>query len=488
MCARYGYVLTVPDMDETDKANALMAFAEDCEGYGQPRLATPVSINPRVANPDSDIIAAGSTGQKAGSCHTCDNCIKADGVRQEFGWAVSMCKAKGSLIMQPSEEAKNCPYAKPGTPWTSVTNVELRKEFRPGFRVGSEKLIKKLMSGSAIDPREVETEIPVEPEDAADGIRAWFKVNCPFGTGKEIPLPIMDPSIFSPEELEMIPQIGDDHHPELYLDYGNLLWRFAVESWQLDRTLFIMSDPGLGKTEFAYYLGWRLQMPVVRIFCTKGMEWEEPFGKTAFDAINGTYWVDGRYTAAYRRPCIIIVDEPNMARPDVVATFRTTTENASTLFLDSGYARDDGERLKLTVKKHNYCFQVWAGNPAWDYRNIGVEELAAADISRLSPFLLLPPPQQLESVIIKRTVMELDGWEIPDDQLDTVLRISDDLRERSKQHTYPGTWGIRENIKVARGLAWYPLEEAYKMAAFNYFDPNVTADLMQQVIGLKVKD
>ena len=489
MCARHGYVLGAPKQEPGAANSALFQFADNCEEYGQPKPTTntPVSLRPRVATVSEAVIEGGPTGASVPTCHGCTNCVKAESVYEQWGYTLPICKAKGTLIFNPNKEHVGCQWASPGPPTESLYDIELRKEFRDDFVLGGDKAAAMVASNGNLtaEPTLYETDAPVDPDDAADGIRAWRRLTCPYGTGKEIFLPVFDSSetgTFTEAERKAIPQTGDEHHPELYVDYGHLVWKFAVEEWMLDQTLLIQSFPGLGKTQFAYYIGWLMQVPVTRIDFQKSIEWDDIFGKVGYNPEEGTFWMDGRYTAAFRRPGVILVDEPNMAKSEIVATLRTSTETSKKIYLDAGYARDDGERLKLEVRAHRYNFQVWCANPAWDPRNIGTEELAAADISRISPAYLGHPPEDIERKIVTSTVEELDGVTIPEDLLDDLMKVSKDIRQASDNGDFPGTWGIRENVMVARKLAWYPFVEAFRMARLNYYDPETAAFVIDNSI------
>ena len=489
MCGRFGYVLNRPMGDTSDDIQAYISFAENCASHGEPLPGTPVKISPRVAEPSDEIINAGPTSMTVASCHGCQNCVKHTAMQEAHGWLLPMCKAKGTLIMSPTNEAKDCPWGRPGPSTSTLMDVDLVKEFRTGFVVNEDAAFHAVIGNGNLhaDPRNYETDAEVSAEDRAEGIRAWRKLVCPNGTGQEIFLPIFDHTengILTEFERTQIPQAEGDHHPEIYVDYGNLVWKFAVEGWTLDQTLFIQSFPGLGKTEFVYHLGWLMQLPVTRFYFQRSTEWEDVFGKVGYSPDRGTFFMDGRFTAGFRRPGLILCDEPNMATGELVATLRTTTEVASTLFLDAAYGETEEERIKLEVRPHRYNFRVWAANPAWDPRNLGTNELAAADISRLSPAYLDYPPTLIEREIIKSAVLELDGWEIPDDLLDDILKVSDDIREAANPENgdFPGTWGIRENVKVARKARWYPFVEAYRMANLNYYEPQVAAWIIDNSI------
>lgn len=478
MCGRHGYVLGHEGQASTDAHNTLAAFAMECPDYGDPLPGKPVSLRPRVSTVSEQVIEDGPTGLEVGSCHACTNCVKHTTVYNEWHWPLPLCRAKGTLIFDPTRENKGCDWASPGASSENLFGVELRKEFRDGFTIDSERAVDNLTDNGnlSVDPRLYETDSPVDPADAEDGIRAWRKLTCPFGTQRTIYLPIFDSSengIFSEHERSQIPQIGDENHPELYVDYAHLVWRFAVEEWQLGQTLMVQSFPGLGKTQLAYYLGWLMQAPVTRLFFTDSIEWDDIFGKVGFGG-GETFWADGRFTAAIRRPGIVLVDEPNLAKSEIVATLRTTTENDPTLYIDASYGRSEEDRINLQVRPNRYNFRIWCSNPSWDPKNIGTKELAAADISRLSPAYLDYPPSVVEKHIVLTTVKELDGWVVPDDLLEDLMKVSTDIRAAVENGDFPGTWGVRENVKVARKLAWYPFVEAFRMAQLNYYEPETS--------------
>lgn len=488
MCGRFGYILGYDGQPVADNRELLKSFAENCDHHGQPDPGKAVTLDPRVAEPSSDIIGDGPTGATVQSCNACRNCVKHTTVMNEWGWPLPLCKAKGRLIFEPMIEAKGdarrgidpCPWANPGMPSESLVEVELRKEFRPGFVMNAEMSFQAMLNNGNLnlEPSTYVTDDEVTEEELEAGIRAWRKLQCPWGTGKETFLPIFDPAYFTDEERERIPATGDAHNPELYVDYSDLLWRFAVTTWERDKTLLIQSLPGLGKTEFTYWLAWLMQVPWTRVFFTDSIEWDDIFGKMLF--VEGeTRWQDGRFTEAFTRPGVICVDEPNLARSEITATLRTSTEKVGTLYLDASVK---GEKQKIVRQKHKYCWPVWCANPAWDHRNIGTKELAAADISRLAPAVLETPPPAVERQIIKGTIAKIEGFDIPDDLLTDLMKVSEDLRQMSHDQEFPGTWGIRENLDVAGNLAWYPFEEAFRMSALNYFNPEIVETIVKTSI------
>ena len=85
------------------------------------------------------------------------------------------------------------------------------------------------------------------------------------------------------------------------------------------------------------------------------------------------------------------------------------------------------------------------------------------------------PPESIERhIIIERC--KLDGYDIPEKVLNDLMKIAVDLREMSDQGTFPGTWGIREQIKVARKTRWYKnLTTAYKRASLDLYERETAA-------------
>lgn len=480
MCGTHGYILGYSGQDVADSRQTLMAFAKDCAEHGQPLPSTPVSLRPRVSSISEEVILRGPTGSTVASCNACQNCVKTDAVMSEWNWPLSLCKAKGTLIFQPASEHRGCEWASPGMPSDTLRDVDLRAEFQPGYVMDAGLALEAMVNNGNlnIDPEQYPTDDEVSPEDAADGIRAWRRLECPFGTGKVIHLPIFDRNHFTEEQQSRIPRTGDGHNPELYVDYSNLLWRFAVTTWQRDHTLLVQSLPGLGKTEFTYYLAWVMQLPWRRIFFTDSIEWDDVFGTLLLED-GETCWVDGEFTQGFQGPEIMCIDEPNLARSEIISTLRTTTEKVPTVHLNTSAK---GKKNTVVKYGHKYNFRIWCANPAWDERNVGTKELAAADLSRLSPAVLEAPPKDIERHIIRTAVRELEGFDIPDKLLTELLKVSADFRELSEQREFPGTWGIRENIDVAGNLQWYPFEEAFRMTALNYFEPAVAKEIIEASI------
>lgn len=480
MCARYGHVLGRNGLSEKGHENLQEQFALNCDSHGQPRPAqVPVQLRSEVATPDVALIKAFAEDNlqpdDLKTCRHCVNLVPSSEVVRNFGFPLDLCRAKGKLIFNSRSDCKGCPFAKEGNPVNPTTSgMSLRPEYDEGFSIPVDVAIKRLVSAgnTNLEPTTFVTEKEVTEADKADGIRAWRRVKNPDGSGQEVFLPIFDREHFTPEQQTNIPSTDDMEHPELYIDYGNLLYTFGVESFMLDETLCLQGPPGVGKTEFARWIAWLMQVPFRRFSFTSSSEVDDMIGKMMYDNELGTYFQQGRIPQAYAQAGVLVCDELNLAEPPIREALRPAFDNNKQLVLDASA----GE----SVTRHPYCFFVIAQNPSWDMRNLGASEMADADYNRLSIVHLEYPPEAVERHIIMERC-KLDGYEIPEKKLDLLMSVANDLREASKQGTIPFTWGIRQQIKVARKTQWYSAVDAYKRAALDFYEEETRTTVIRIV-------
>lgn len=473
MCAVFGHVLgsTRSTPDEIEQASFYMA--NDCPAFGLPRpdefdwnnYVGPVVASPneaqRPAEPDESVV----------SCHNCKSCVSAEVVYREMGWPVPLCQAKGVLILKPIAEARECPYKESGFQDQTTSHINLVEWLREGFRMPEEELLKQFVPAAHdfIDPTVYPTDAPVQPEDVLVGVRAWRRVFDPEGSGKYVDLPIMDPSHYSPEQRLRIPQTGDETHPELYVDYNNLLWQFAVEGWALRETPILEGEPGVGKTQFARTLAWQCQMPFRRIQFQRTMDVIDLLGSDQLRN-NETFFEPGVLPCAWVADEVVLLDEPNVGPDEAWQVLRPVTDNSKELVIGLNH-----------FPRGRFNMLLMAMNPSWDPRNLGTNELADADGNRLSFLLVERPPDPVERHIIRSYCKELDDYDIEDDVIDTILAASADIRAMSETGEYPGTWATRQMIKVARKTKWYTIPKAFRVAALDNLEPSIKDTILQLV-------
>jgi MoxR-like ATPase len=323
-----------------------------------------------------------------------------------------------------------------------------------------------------IEPSEYNTDKPVSAAEEKAGIRAWRRINDPKQTGNCTYLPIYRQDFFSAEAQAMIPKTGDDEHPELYLDHMGICYSVAVFWIEVDETPTLWGMPGTGKTEFYRWMAWQMGLPFVRISVTETSEVDDLIGKMMFSKDKGTYFQEGRLTVAWQSPCVLVLDEPNAGPPAVWHALRPITDSSKQLAND----QDTGK----PIPRHPDCYLGFAMNPAWDSRNTGVQNLAAADGSRLVHIYMSLPPKEIEEEIIRARCQE-DGYNISKSMLSKILGITHDIRQLVDTSETSFTWGVRETIKVARCSRWFDLVTTFRRAVTDSLEPEASQSIINVV-------
>lgn len=476
-CKRFGTLLGRPGLNDHDTSTLQQYMAMTCGAYGQPAPAkAPEQPATKIFEPDDELVTAAAIAptDTLMNCRNCSNCVNQVSVKRETGFPFDACLAKGKIIIQARKECIGCQFAQKGKPQDTLGGLNFLEQYEPGFRLPTEQVISRIVgAGSTTDPGEYVTDKELNDDDRANGIRSWRRLTDPEGTGNEAWLPVFEPGIFTEDELSMVPQLGDHTHPETYVDYAGLTYAFAAEAFELQETLVLQGDPGLGKTEFARHVAYLMQVPFRRFSFTSASEVDDMIGKMMFDPEKGTYFHRGRLVDAYARPGVMVLDELNLAEPALREALRPLFDNNKQLVLDAGM----GEQ----VTRDDFCFLVIAQNPSWDIRNTGAREGDDADYNRLAVIDVPYPPDVVERhIIVERC--KLDGYKIPDVTVDLIVRIAADIRESAAQGLIPFTWGIRQQIKVARKTQFYNLLTSYRRSALDFYEPE-TREIVIKIVG-----
>lgn len=475
ICGRFGIPLGRPGQSQKQAETIAKHFGTNCSAHGDDLPPLPVEYRLQVAMPDPDSLIQ-DKDPVCSSCAMCEKFIPDYRVLEDLGWAVGLCSATGRLILPSRQikEASTCDFRKLGNVRTTTAGMHLLPEYEDAFQlnVSPIRAFFKEKAGGIIDPTEYETDFPVSEEDRECGIRAWRKILDPAGTGNEARLPIYDSAFFSEEEAAKIPKTGDDSHPELYVDHFGGMYMLAITWRELDETPAIWGEAGLGKTELFRHAAWKMNLPFYRISITGSTEVDDLVGKMHFRD-GETRFEYGRLPQAWTKPCVLCLDEPNVAEdPAVWHVLRPLTDNAKQMALDM----NEGEILV----RHNDCYMGMAMNPAWDVRNVGAQPIGDADANRLFHVYLELPPPELEREIIKARVA-LDGWEVDDVRLGVIMAVATDLRALAKEGTIPVSWGIRPQIKVARAMRWFDPITSYRRAVADFLEPEAAAVVIDAV-------
>lgn len=499
-CAKKGLYLSPSELivkDAAERNDHLKEVASTCDSFDNSgrvrtirRRTAGLSVGLQMLGPEalaevSEPLPMGGGSRANADCNKC-----AFASKKGAGWmgvSGTLCLARAEMLpmtpLSSTQTASNCESYSPSPMGLAVSDLEKllgNMMITPGLSKFMEVdsvfgyTIREVIAANKpfefVEPSTYPTDAEVTEQDKADGIRAWRKI---FDTQQKraVLIPVFDSAYFSEDERKKIPQSGDKEHPEMYQDHANNAYKVATLWFKMDETPCLQGVAGTGKTEFYRYMAWLMQLPFERVSITRSSELDDLAGKMLFEN-NETVFQKGRIPKAWSKPSILCLDEPNVGPLDVWQFIRPLTDNSKQLVLDM----NNGE----TVTRHKYCRMGMAINPSWDSRNIGAEPLADADSNRLAHVFVDFPTEPIERSILKNRCKS-DGYQLPDDVLDKVMAIALSLRKLSEDEDLPITWGIRQQIKVARATEYFDLEDCYKMAAADNLEPEVAEVILNTV-------
>lgn len=484
-CAAYSKTVFVAGISP---AEHLVDIAQSCPSAGIKVDLVPAPTSFEAFAPDKGVTPDPLGCDALSSCTSCTH-FATDAMAPAGGHTpMSSCRAKGTFV-DPVTDCKSCPFAKKGLHSTTVvllnsvigTPSEAGKFPTPGAgEAGSTgkvtaKAARRRSSMINFDPLTYTSDMELREADKGK-IMSWRLVEVGEGKKKKkIFLPIFDPEYFTSGQRELIPQSGDSSSPELYHDGSKILETFAVESWLENQPLCFVGEPGTGKTEGARFIAWSLQLPFTHLQVTEETLPDEFLGSPGFDPEVGTFFKWGRLPRAIQIPGIVLSDEINLGQEAIRQTYRSLNSEAATIFLDG-----ESDAEKHIVRKHKDCFHLLSLNPAWDARNLGASEMADADVSRMS-YLYVEEPKD---AVIKDIIMAKLGaadLEIDADELEAMMKVRKDIKEMSRSGALPYSWSIRQDVKVAKKLAYYSAPTAYRRTLLDYCSPDVIEMVLKAV-------
>lgn len=487
MCGKFGYPLNRKGFTEEQATALREATAKDCghykyvspsdrreAKYRSHRELTPISIG---VNPHAK---AKEEKESVWACTGCKFYVKPEVVLSHLGWDAGACSARGLLMDEltaiSSSLSDDCSFAVQETTDRAIQEMHLNDLIlAPQYLLSA--------SGAEKEARPSLPELPEgeelvrDPTDAekAFGIEKLVKIRSPWEDGKYVAMPVFDPESFHPEDRETIPVAGGEGLPDLYMDGNKNTYSFLVEMLH-HRGPLLIGPAGVGKTEICRHVAYRMNLPFYRIGYSEKMEREGLEGFMQF--LHGeTKFILGRFAERYSSAGITLNDEINRAEREVWDFLKPILDEGSTLNI---------EMAKMQIPRHPHRYLVFAVNPAWDSNYVGAQELDYADATRLHKILMTHPPAETEREIL-RTRCEREGYKIPQKTLDVLMKIAADLRTLCTNHEIPmSSWGVREQISVALGTRYYPIEMAYNVASLWLLDP-AAADLIRDVIRSHLK-
>lgn len=394
---------------------------------------------------------------------------------------LNICAAKGFVNIIGNDNAKDCsigvPIFAPNVP--DEDYLKFLKEYENSIKGSLEPLedltpMDDFVNTTSIDendPLDYKSDKDVTDEDKSFGIISWRRIENVEGD-KHIFMPIFDPNKFSDEERSKIPRPGDQEHPELYVDYNHIMYKLGA-LWTMGETPNLIGYAGTGKSEAYRHAAYLMQLPFERISVTNSTEIDDLAGHAQFSKEKGTYFNYGRIPKTWAKPCVVLIDEPNVGPPDVWQFIRPLTDNSKQLVLDI----NNGER----ISRHKHCFMGMAMNPAWDSRNVGTHEISDADGRRLMHIFVPMPNAAVEQEIVLKHCAT-NGYKIEKSTYRQLEKICKDIRELCSNDVLPIQWGVAQQIKVARATEFFTVPESYNLAIADLIDPD-SAEAIRGVVA-----
>jgi len=446
-----------------------------------------------------EVVRISST--KATNCGECRNFIPAASAEAAWGINAPVCSALGVAIKptRMGETSKACSHSevlsrtsRNGEAYQASVNVkDVDTRVMDAYRVTESSKVEAAAAAPqdgrhhfAIDPRAWQTERPVAKSDIALGIKAWRKFTDPKGRGGDIFAPILDwQALGLPDPRSTYGKAK----PELYVDHSGLLYRIAALSFGsfnpgvgLSMAPALLGEAGNGKTEAFIALAYLLDAPFTRIQFTSE---SDRFDLEGSLQVRGgeTVFQDGVLTAAYERPGVLLLDEPNAAPDSLWFLLRPVLDAMGQFTIASSEATDHtGKKVGgRVVRKHPLAFIGAAMNPP-DFKYRGARELSQADWERLAILRIDLPDESTEREII-RLQLDADGIKVKGGAIDSLMGIASEIRALYSEGGIEIPWGVRQNVRVAKLLVAFSLQDAFRVGCTSRLSPETESLIMSIV-------
>lgn len=256
------------------------------------------------------------------------------------------------------------------------------------------------------------------------------------------------------------------------------LARKVALSAKLNEQIILKWPKGTGKTTTIYFVASETNNPLVPIQLNWATQVDTLVGKWLVNK-EGTYWVDGLLTLAFRYGWWIILDEVNMALPEVMAVLHPATDSRGILVLEE----KDGE----IVKRHPNTRIFGAMNPTEDYA--GTKEMNAAFEDRFSGFAICgyPNPKKERDIILANRKVKIDdeplkAYRAKEGTVTLMVKAAQDIRKLRDEQKIVFELSTRNLIDWACWCSEIPIKEAFKFAVISKNEDAEEAKTIMDVV------
>lgn len=244
----------------------------------------------------------------------------------------------------------------------------------------------------------------------------------------------------------------------------NELARKIALAVKLNQQIILKWPKGTGKTTTIYHVSELTNNPLVPIQLNGATQVDTLIGKWLVNK-EGTYWVDGLFTMAWRYGWNIILDELNMALPEIVAILHSALDSRGVLVLEE----KDGE----IVHRHPNTRVFAAINPTEDYA--GTKEMNAALEDRFGGFVecTYPNPEKERDIVLINKKVIIDDEPLvkfkgaKEGIITKMVKCANELRKLHRENKIIFEVSTRNVIDWACWCSEIPVKEAFVFAVLS---------------------
>lgn len=223
---------------------------------------------------------------------------------------------------------------------------------------------------------------------------------------------------------------------------------------KFNKPTMLIGETGTGKTTFIRELAKENGKELYRINLTGQTSTDDLIGKFLANE-KGIYWIDGLLIKAMREGNWVVLDELNMALPEILSRLHSLLDDERRIIL----TENNGE----VVSTHK-DFRLFATqNPSTDYA--GTKELNKAFLSRFPIIVYVNFTEHEKDLLIAKT-------EINEKLADKLVKFAGEIRMSKEKDVLNYVCSTRDLIQagelIKQGLAQ---DEAIEIAIINKADP-----------------
>ncbi len=240
---------------------------------------------------------------------------------------------------------------------------------------------------------------------------------------------------------------GEGENKMFYSEHIRSLLERGVK---LNKPVLMIGETGVGKTSFVRELAIEEGAELIRINLTGQTGVDEFVGKYLANE-KGTYWIDGMVIAAMRKGSWVVLDEINMALPDILSKIHSLLDDDRSIILNE----KDGEKV---VPHEDFRFFATM-NDSDEYA--GTKELNKAFLSRFPIVLDIGFSTKEVEILVQRTGIERKTAE-------DLVMLAKEMRKHKEEGKITYICSTRDLISCAELImSDLPINSAVEAAILN---------------------